>query len=541
MFEELKKQLASAVDAIINSGAKKKVVVAGPGTGKTWLFRQLLSNKTGEDADSLVLTFINNLKGDLERDLGQLAQVYTFHGYCRRLLHQRPRLRTPLTKDFHYFPPLASLIKIDWEIIHGGKAPHFIGLMRDLDEKDEIGFYIARANYYNAVAFDDSVFRVYKGFEGLPEEVEQFSLLLVDEYQDFNKLEVGFIRHLAAASPTVIAGDDDQALYSQLRSSNAKYIRELYGGTDYDSFTLPFCMRCTEPIVGAVEDVVSYARKIGKLKGRINKPYCFYPPEKGTDSKQFPRIKVIETTVQMLQANYFGKYIEQEIKLIPPEHIQESQEGQFPTVLVIGPAQYLRQIREHLEAAGYFCQISGGEDPTQLKREAGLRMLQMNPGDNMGWRILLEVDQPFFRADIIRQSVIEQPALAELIPREYKEKILSEASQLPPEENAPGEKPQGEGASELTIKLTSYEGSKGLSAQNVFIVGFQEGDLPRNATKISDLEICKFLVALTRTRKQCHILYTKRWSGQPKRPSIFLKWINPKRLQLIKVDRFYWK
>ena len=57
-------------------------MVAGPGAGKTFLFRESLSRLSGDRNRHLVLTFINNLKIDLERELGSLAQVFTFHGFC---------------------------------------------------------------------------------------------------------------------------------------------------------------------------------------------------------------------------------------------------------------------------------------------------------------------------------------------------------------------------------------------------------------------------------------------------------------------------
>src|ERR1700752_3494257 len=110
MPESVEDQLKAAVDAVINSSAVKKIVVAGPGAGKTWLFRKLLESCPGDPNERLIITFINNLKNDLQRDLGNLAQVYTFHGYCRRLLHQNASLRAGLTEQFHYFPSLASLI-----------------------------------------------------------------------------------------------------------------------------------------------------------------------------------------------------------------------------------------------------------------------------------------------------------------------------------------------------------------------------------------------------------------------------------------------
>ena len=251
------------------------------------------------------------------------------------------------------------------------------------------------------------------------------------------------------------------------------------------------------------------------------------------------RIKLVKTTVQSNQVNYFGRYIEQQILEIPPEDVREAYEGHFPTVLVIGSSQYLRQIKGHLENSGHPCQAGEGDDPMELRREAALRLLRDDTGSNLGWRILLEIDQPSFSRDVVRRAIVEGSHLIEVIPDDYRLQILSEMQQLSEESDI--EAGHDEIAEELVIRLTSFEGSKGLSAQHVFIVGLQAGDLPRDANNITDLEICKFLVALTRTRKQCHILHTGRWSGQPKQPSIFLRWISRARFEAIEVSRSYWE
>jgi superfamily I DNA/RNA helicase len=89
-----------------------------------------------------------------------------------------------------------------------------------------------------------------------------------------------------------------------------------------------------------------------------------------------------------------------------------------------------------------------------------------------------------------------------------------------------------------TILLTSYKGCKGLSAGHVFIVGVHNGSIPKDAGDIKDVEISQFIVALTRTRKQCHIVsndwlvapvdrdgkYIPRFESSP-----FVRWI-PKNL-----------
>jgi len=89
--------------------------------------------------------------------------------------------------------------------------------------------------------------------------------------------------------------------------------------------------------------------------------------------------------------------------------------------------------------------------------------------------------------------------------------------------------------------VTSFEGAKGLSAQHVFIAGLHDGEIPRKPDRVQDLEICKFVVGLTRTRKKCSLIYTRHFAGQWKSPSSFISWINRRRLEPIKVDAAYWR
>jgi len=90
------------VDRLVQSSARLKIVVAGPGTGKSFAFRSVLASIP--DGDRVALSFINNLVHDLQKDLAGLAESKTFHAYCRGLLHRHAS--GGLTTEFHYFPPL---------------------------------------------------------------------------------------------------------------------------------------------------------------------------------------------------------------------------------------------------------------------------------------------------------------------------------------------------------------------------------------------------------------------------------------------------
>ncbi len=242
----IEETLQSAIDGVLNSNHPKKLVVAGPGAGKTTLFRLLLERSPGNSESRLVLTFINNLKADLEDDLGELASVFTLHGYAQSLLHRHHSLRGGLTENFECLPGLATLIKKDWKYLKNNEVPKFFALMRNLESGEETDFYLERGNFYNAVDFDDSVFRLYSSLSDNPDAADTYDLVLIDEYQDFNKLDAGLIDILAERNSILIAGDDDQALYSQLRGASWDYIRSKYEDDDYEVHELPFCMRCPE-------------------------------------------------------------------------------------------------------------------------------------------------------------------------------------------------------------------------------------------------------------------------------------------------------
>jgi superfamily I DNA/RNA helicase len=85
--------------------------------------------------------------------------------------------------------------------------------------------------------------------------------------------------------------------------------------------------------------------------------------------------------------------------------------------------------------------------------------------------------------------------------------------------------PADEEAVAPSIICTSLISSKGLSAGYVFIVGFNDGHLPRDPKAITDAEVCQFLVGLSRTRKECHLVSVGRLGGDALKRSTFARWI----------------
>ncbi|OGY99494.1 MAG: hypothetical protein A2945_01395 [Candidatus Liptonbacteria bacterium RIFCSPLOWO2_01_FULL_52_25] len=546
MHEAIEKEWNAAVAKIVASDHPKKIVVAGPGAGKTSLFKELLAKSKAQKnsaEDHLTVTFINDLANELKKDLRDLSSVGTFHAYCKQLLHKNPYLREGLREDFEVFTKLPTLIKSDWSLLHPEVAvPEFVKSIRATVDDKSTRFFLDRSNYYNAVGFDDMIFRVYLKWLVSPKTAERHALILVDEYQDFNLLEVSLLKILSEKNPIVIAGDDDQVLYGSFRGSSWNFIRDLYASPKYEPGNLPFCLRCPEVVVNAFNDVVRNATDDDHLKGRIPKRYEYFPPHKEIDSKAHPHIHTIQTSIQKSGAgNYFGRVIEKVIKSIPKSYVKESREKGFPTVLIIGNKQYRTQISAHLKDRGYVFdeKIGSSGDEEKIVRKDGLRILKENPDSTLGWRIILEVDKPaFFKKDPNRFLIFSP--LKKIIPKEYVARITAEAKTLKDELPEATSK-KGAAFGKPIIKLTSFQGAKGLSGQYVFVVGLHNGDIPKRPDSITDIEICKLLVALTRTRKQCYLLWTRGFAGLPKNPSIFLDWIDKSRKEFSYIDAAYFK
>ena len=135
-------------------------------------------------------------------------------------------------------------------------------MMRRLESNADTAFYLQRATYYDAVSYDDSVYRVHDHLQQTPTDIPKYRIFLVDEYQDFNKLEVSFINLMSTRTPVIVAGDDDQALYVRVRGASPNFIRTLYASADFSVFELPFSMRCTEQTVGGLHQILTKASSI---------------------------------------------------------------------------------------------------------------------------------------------------------------------------------------------------------------------------------------------------------------------------------------
>jgi hypothetical protein len=574
---------ARAAEAVIESTSPKRLVVSGPGTGKSFAFKKSLAKVIAEagEGQGLALTFIKKLVPALQKDVGPLARVDTFHGYSKQLMHQHV---AGLHKADLY-PLLLDLLVEDLGITkhHETNKASIEEHLQTLDVSDGLVHDLMEiADYYGAVSFPDLVFRVYEHFRGNEGSIPTWPLVVVDEYQDFSLLETSFIDLLAKKSPVLIAGDDDQAVYAGFRYASPEFIRNLARGGDYETHELPYCSRCTSVVVAAVKDVIARAKAKGYLADRLDKRFECYLPAKQAASDANPRIIDVECSTFMQP--YAGYYIVQQIERIPAEDIVESRKNEEPTVLVIGPKPFLTAAFDVVSKRFPHARMKVSES-FRVDLLDGYERIAKNENSRLGWRIVMHCDPPKKSEEIIKQALEEQSELAALLPSQYVDdhkavagllgalirdgnlseqeekqlcaalgksieeirghlKLVDEAvdeerdveviadrtanAEVEPEDDrATIEPPE--------ILFTSAVGSKGLSAQHVFIVGLNSGHFPR---VMSDEEICTFLVALSRTRKRCHLVSYKWFTRSALERSEFLEWIEP-HLEHVTVNKDY--
>jgi superfamily I DNA/RNA helicase len=498
-----KAERISDVDKIKNSVHPRKVVVAGPGTGKSYLFSELIKKKLAEGkSDFLAITFIGKLGDALADDLCGLAEIMTMHGYARKfVLNHCP--------GWKYYPKMLELIKED--------------LKAEGIDEFEIGDanYKRRTKHYKAVGDADVVHYAVQICKKDPNKTPSHDLILIDEYQDFNAVESEFVDLLALKSEIVIVGDDDQALY-EFKGSSPSFIREKYdvANEHFESRTLRFCSRCTAVIINYFHRLVEKFDLNNPAKNRIQKEYICYAPDKDDDSKANPKIHLIKNC----PVGMIAYKIRDELETIAT--------GQkIKSVLVIGEGRscesILKGIAGQLKNYGFRnVSYKGNAGILNMNQEIvdAYRFLVRDEASLLGWRILANpVDAKIKEKHIANAKTLDAiikgtPSKLEKI----KEDVISELeTALEPDVIADKEVRKivlfqqiKRNNIHLTRPLCNLEvtvcnilNSKGLGADIVFLVGFDQGRFPVKKV-VSDSEVYQMLVALTRAKKRIYLINT---------------------------------
>jgi len=557
---EMDAHRAENLTKILSSTSKKKVIVAGPGTGKSYTFQRLAEQSV---QPVLALTFLGSLAAGLDKELGELADGRTFHGWARSILHRNPY--SGVSADVDYYPPLEVLVSQDLGCLGSPRsAKEITAAMVNLDETDpHIDLSIKRGNYYDAVSHTDSIYRVFCSIRSGEMPVPKYGQLMVDEYQDFNRLEATLIRMLSDVSPSLVVGDDDQALYS-FKHASADFIRDLATSGEYERFELPYCTRCTSVLVEATNRVVARAKTSGLLLDRLDKPYTCFLPKKRELSAAYPKIIHANCSTEKGNAPYMCKYVASEIAKIDPALFESNQAVGDPTVIIIGPGHLAQRVADYLQATGRtdFQFLKSAE--MDVHPLDGYTRVSKADASRLGWRIILHSHPIKGWQKMVAATAGGVVELVSVLPAAYvtehlqiarlvgrvlendaltsdEKKLLSRALDMTiadvmeilcPSPKDPAVSPN--------ILITTLTGAKGLQADFVFVLGINERSFPLSNADVSDVEVCQLLVALTRAKQCCTLVSTSYFAGKPMSRSIFIEWLKGLLVsRYIKKD--YWK
>jgi len=254
--------------AAVTLPAGHALILAGAGSGKTRVLTTriawLLQNGHVSPGGILAVTFTNKAAKEMSARLSAMLPVNvrgmwigTFHGLCNRLLRAHHKLAN-LPQAFQILDTqdqlsaikrLMKQYNVDDERFPAKQTQWFIagakedGLRpgdveaRNEDDRKKVELYQLyeeQCQREGVVDFGELMLRSYellRDNDPIREHYQRrFRHILVDEFQDTNKLQYAWLKQLAGPESSVLAvGDDDQSIYA-FRGANvgnmADFVRE---------------------------------------------------------------------------------------------------------------------------------------------------------------------------------------------------------------------------------------------------------------------------------------------------------------------------
>jgi len=235
------------------------LVLAGAGSGKTRVITRrvaaLVASGIATPGQVLAVTFTNKAAAEMRTriaeligDLAKEVVISTFHSYCLRVLRTHienigyrrnftiagegdvrvflRRIVDDIATEQQRFSPaeFQSAISMHKNAATGGRSFTPRPIETESQEKyDEvlpevIERYQSALRAANSLDFDDllaETLRLWREHPGVLRECQQeFRFVMVDEYQDTNRVQFELVRNLVDAHKNLcVVGDDDQSIY----------------------------------------------------------------------------------------------------------------------------------------------------------------------------------------------------------------------------------------------------------------------------------------------------------------------------------------
>jgi superfamily I DNA/RNA helicase len=543
--------MPEANDRILESTSAKVCVIAAPGNGKTSGIlipktKKLLGNGI-DPRQILLLTFSRlsalDLRGRVKTLAIQSPRAATVHSYCLSFLlsENNHDIRTRVESILLDFEKdvLLSDLKLVFPTVHkkalrkllirfsAGWAisPHdqvFEGTEQEQQFKHAVLDWLVE---HEAAMMEEIVFGAVDLVRkiGHAPLIDDPRYILVDEYQDLNRVEQEFVEFLAANSDLLlVVGDPDQSIYS-FKFAHPEGIVEFADRKDVDDHYSLITRRCPRRVVELANQLLRQASPgrtellqalPGAAEGEVHLVVC------GTQLEEFERITtsistqlhagvspkdIIVLVPRKKLGSEFVKYFaengarlgvpaDRSCKLVlKPDFGDREQEAILRFGLLVKPNSVVHA-RAH---AGLGDSTHFAAELRELKNKyRGLRaaLASANPGDAVG-RKGKRVRQLCERISGLREFLAAhhgQPqsvddVLDEIFPvaDEHLKEIRSMLDALKEDGDSVSDlygkfldEIKNTQANENTVRVMTLIASKGLEAPHVYIIGCNAGNIP---------------------------------------------------------------
>jgi superfamily I DNA/RNA helicase len=482
-----------------------KVLLAGPGTGKTTRIKEIIDQEFADSSRILVLSFTNATVQDLKASFAGYSTVdcFTLHSFALKINHLKDHYVLESKREAPALSKLADDLKVDF------------------------GFL---CNLLQCITFDAMIAECLSFLQTNlaygAEQIGKLDLLIVDEYQDFNETERNLVEAISGFSTeTIVLGDDDQSIYG-FKDADPDGIIELYEREGVERLEHDNkCYRCPDAIVERATKLIK------QNKRRIDKPWRVTKKPGNYTQKQF------------LSQSETNQFIVSEIERIKLE-------DPLSSFLVLSPVRYyadelIEILNERkLDVINLWASEISDEDyicvwwlrvifserkllnllflSKQLtqhfaRKLKGLLGEAVEKGFDQG-EVLKKIEGMYDAGLIARMTqpstvasfVQEYPQFSEIANR-IEENNLSESLDGLLRNINPSQTFQ-----KGFINVMSIHKSKGLQAETVFVNGMVDGVLPNNAKGVDTIEAQRRLlfVGMTRALRSLYLLSSVEWDGR---------------------------
>ncbi len=279
------------------------MIIAGPGSGKTRVIANrvsyLISQHKVLPEKILAVTFTNKAADEMrERCLALTNQpgvnISTFHSLCVSLLRQYgtrinvepnfsiyddsdqlrlvKRILKDMNKDPKKLPFKISTFFSEISVAKNNKLTSSEYILREQNDPDGALFsqtiyeiydrYEKALKIANSLDFDDLLLKVVlllENFQDARDEIEdRYQYLLVDEFQDTNKLQLEISRKLTEKNKNIfVVGDPDQSIYSWRNAEPRNLLDFEKSFPDSSIIKLDQNYRSTKSIISVADKLIS--------------------------------------------------------------------------------------------------------------------------------------------------------------------------------------------------------------------------------------------------------------------------------------------